>query len=82
MTRSQALSRLQADALSLLPGEQFVNGLGDRFEPHATLLVWHAQAMLPALPVDHALLNTKEVKAFLTLGRSGPQYQYEKVLYR
>jgi 2'-5' RNA ligase len=83
VVRSRELEKLQADALSALSLFElsFVNGVGDLFDPHATLSAWPLQSECPAIPLDTVPFGASNVQARLTLGKSGPTYQYAEKLF-
>lgn len=79
--RSRELEHLQAQVLKLLQRDSVINGVGDRFDPHATLLAWPESPWIPAFPIATDVIHQPQIRARLTLGKSGPNYQYAECLY-
>ena len=77
----QELRQVQRDALNTLGTLDFVNGLGDMFEPHATLATWPTKDQLPSFPIPSGIIDRKNIPSFYTLGISGPCFQYQRQLF-
>lgn len=71
----------QKSAIRILGDRAYVNALGDLYEPHATLAAWPISPRLPAFEIPHKILDRKKIRAFYSLGISGPQFQFESVLF-
>ena len=67
---------LQADAIQALSGFNFLNGTGEKYEPHLTLLAWEEDQTFPPFPIKSEFMNLENIHVSLTLGTSGPQFQY------
>lgn len=82
VARKSELMRLQDKAIKLLPPQmKFLNGIGEEYEPHSTLAAWKALSYLPTIPLDPALFGASRVGVQLTLGKSGPTYQFARKLF-
>lgn len=65
--------------------EQFditsINGFGDEFSPHFTLAAWESQNNLPIkFNIDENIVYQDNIKCRLSLGISGPKFQFAKEL--
>jgi 2'-5' RNA ligase len=78
--KTRELEQLQAKAIQALQRNSFVNGVGERFDPHSTLLAWPEAPFFPPFPIGTEVMNQTQVQARLTLGKSGPNYQYAQCL--
>lgn len=76
------LREAQRLALTELGPRDYINGLGDLFEPHATLAAWPSEAQLPALPLPKDMIDRANVRGTYSLGISGPRFQYARCLFR
>lgn len=76
------LRKVQEDALKILGPMDYVNGQGTLYEPHATLATWPSENTLPPLTIPSSILERKNMPVFYTLGVSGPDFQYERCLFR
>ncbi len=79
--KSQKLSQLQAEAIKRLNGYNFINNLHDRYEPHSTLLAYAQVSRFPAFRPDSELTYFQNLKVHLSLGRSGPIFQYAEQIF-
>ena len=81
--RKKNLEDLQANAISALRSfnPSFLNGIGECYEPHATLAAWSSETHFPSIPLYEYLLKPQIVLGTLTLGKSGPSCQYAKKLF-
>ena len=75
------LREAQKQAAQILGNLEYVNSLGDAYEPHATLAAWPSENTLPSFPIPDAVLDRK-AQTYYSLGISGPQFQYERCLFR
>lgn len=80
--RPQWLFDLQWEAMKQLPSYSFVNGTAENFEPHITVGAWESKRKWEGIDIPETLINRSEGEVTLTLGRSGPNFQYEQVLYK
>ena len=79
--KTRELENLQNEALRLFDRRAYFNGLGADYDPHSTLLAWDAGSSIPSFPVDRQLLGRRGVKAHLSLGLSGPRFQFARSLF-
>lgn len=70
----------QKAALEVLGNLDYINNLGDMYEPHATLAAWPSQETLPGFPIPQSVLD-RRVATTYTLGVSGPNFQYQEMLH-
>lgn len=77
----EELRIVQRHAIERLGPLDYVNGIGDMYEPHATLATWPTKTHLPAFPIASKIIDRKHIPASYTLGVSGPCFQYAKKLF-
>lgn len=77
----QELRNVQTEATSALGNLEYVNGLGELYEPHSTLAAWPKEDRLPNFQIPNDVLDRKGVPCHYTLGISGPNFQYQKCLF-
>lgn len=79
--KSQILHELQVEAMRLLSGYSFLNNILDRYEPHSTLLAYPQMTQFPAFRTNPDLTYLENLNVRLSLGRSGPTFQFAEQLF-
>ena len=74
--KSQELSDLQSQYAEKID-KAYLNGIGDKFSPHFTLLGWNSSdKLLDSFEVDEQIIYQSYIKCKLSLGVSDAQCQF------
>lgn len=78
--KKENLALLQARALSIIGDRKVHSGVRDSYRPHITIARVLDCCKFPPVYLDDLVIRRRNVVGRLSLGLSGPNYQYERIL--
>lgn len=80
--KSNELIRLQEAACSLVGNSKIHSGTGNSYRPHITIARALDRQEMPPLMIDNNVVRRKGVIGSVSVGISGPNYQYVNSLFK
>ena len=80
--KGERIASAQEQALAVAGGARIINGVGDQYRPHITLVHTVCDDKLQPIRVENEVVRRKNVVGKPALGISGENYQFTKILYK